>query len=231
MQTNLHQGQNANEARTCVRAPLSPAGSAFDLATAIPVGRWPSAIECPAVPALLPVPRVFPAPAEPLARFDRLFAATFPVVQKDRQSSIASLYRRPFRSSTRRVSCETLVLRAGSGCDHIARGRNVGLVSTPKPQIRTAAPYSRAKDQDRISTVLPRRSNLAEAPFAVSLPGRFHAALPTSLAVSPACFPAFRRPRSVGWRTCQGAASLAEVRFAFQELAPRSATAFFLRDN
>lgn len=100
-------------------------------------------------------------PIVALARFDRSFAATFPVVQKDRQSSIAPLHRRPipFLASRDRLRSHR------PGADRWFEPK-------PKPNTRTAAPYSRAKDQDRFSTAVRSRLNLAEATSRVSPCGR-----------------------------------------------------------
>lgn len=86
---------NANGARNCFRASLSPAGARS-------IWRLPFRLGGGQVPSSVPRPRhrcpfceASRLPIVALARFDRSFAATFPVVQKDRQSSTAPLHRRP----------------------------------------------------------------------------------------------------------------------------------------
>lgn len=167
-------------------------------------------------------------PIVALARFDRSFAATFPVVQKDRQSSIAPLHRRPIRSSARRVSCETLVLRAGTGCDRIARGRNVGF--GPKSESRCSVFPSEGSGplfRCRSASFEPGRNHvprLTSRPLA-KLPLR------SLFAALQACFPAFRRPRSVGWRTLIRSRIACRNSHCFSETCVSIRSRFFLRDK
>ena len=111
---------------------------AFDLATAVPVGRKRTAFACSAPPALLPALRNFLATARHACAFRTGLSP-----QPFRWSKRTGNHR-----SHRFTGVRSLFLRAGSGCDRIARGRNVG----SGPKSKAAAPYSRAKDQDRFST-------------------------------------------------------------------------------
>lgn len=165
----------------------------IDWAIAIPVGRWPNAFECRAVPASLPLVRVFLAPSVPLARSDRLFAATFPAVLKNRQSSIAPLHRRPSpsvqaASLARRPPCwsgQAAIASPGGGALVWSQGRNprsAPLLRIPERRIRTA------------SSTAFRGVRTRPKPCSSSrVRGHVHAALATFLAVSPACFPAFTK--------------------------------------
>ena len=142
----------------------------------------------------------------------------------------------PFRWSKRTgnhrphrfTGVRSLCLRWGSGCDRIARGRNVG--SGPKSESRCSVFPSEGSGplfHCRSASFEPGRSHvprLTSRPLA-KLPLR------SVFAALQACFPAFRRPRSVGWRT------LIRGRIAYRSSLCFSGTCvpirsrFFLRDK
>ena len=148
------------------------------------------------------------------------FAATFPVVQKDRQSSIAPLHRRPipFLASRDRLRSHP------PGAKHWR---------WPKPKLEPAPPLR--VPGGRIRTAVPLPFGVVRTwpkPCPSSHPGAaFQPPLRSVLAALQACFPAFRRPRSVGWRTLIRGRIACKGSLCFSRTCIPIRSRFLLRDN
>ena len=171
-------------------------------------------------------------------------------LRMSRSTGIAACFARlpGFRSSRLRVPSGSRRNRSGdpkgpaiidrtaspaSGARAPAAIASPGGGALTRAEARVAAPFSRRKDQDRRFACPSRVVRIWPRPLpSFRRPDCSTATLPVTLfAALQACFPAFRRPRSVGWRTLIGGRIACRSSLCFSRTCIPIRSRFFLRDK